>query len=240
MTCCSEFSKIHFFAFTFLLCFFCSITLSFDDSIALKRACYNAYLCVSCMCCFIKFRWLYLYFGYLSSMLLPFYCCKNSNFTSYLSSSNVTDNMLQQHADLAPFSTWYYIVDELCYNDKSLPVGICMPSGTDITMGYIFDLFSISMPLMVVLMIVLDALAPVCSLLTRAIKHRKEQYSISFRFLFFYRYSSLMFLSRSSVVKSWIEFSCRAYAKCTFCFLSQMVLVLRACAPAGSCCSFPA
>ena len=73
-------------------------------------------------------------------------------------------------------------------------------------------------------MIVLDAFAHVCSLLTRAIKHRKEQYFISFRFLSFYCYSSLKFISRSSVIKSWIEFSCRAYAKCTFCFLSQMVL----------------
>ena len=99
-----------------------------------------------------------------------------------------------------------------------------MPSGTDITMGHFFDLFSISMPLMVVLMIVLDALAPVCSLLARAIKHRKEQYYISFRFLPFNCYSSLMFLSRSSVVKFWIDFSCCAYAKCTFRFLSQMVL----------------
>ena len=153
--CCFEFSNIIFFALILLLCFFFSITLSFGDSIALKRACYNAYLRVSCTCCFIKSRLLYFYFFVcLSSMLVPFYCCENSNFMSCLSSSNVTDNMLQQHAKLASFSTWYFIVDESCYSHRSLLFEACMPLGTDTAMGYIFDLLSISMPLLVMLMVV--------------------------------------------------------------------------------------
>ena len=94
------------------------------------------------------------------------------------------------------FSMCCSIANSSCYNDGSLHIDICMPSGTDTTMEYIFDLFSISIPLVVVLMIVLDAFAPVCLLLTRAIKHRKEQYFISFRFLFFYCYSSWKFISR--------------------------------------------